>query len=82
MVTDYDCWHESEESVTVEMVIANLLANVDMAKRLVVEALPGIAAASRSCACGQALQGAIVTSPQAIDPERRAELGLLLDKYL
>jgi 5'-methylthioadenosine phosphorylase len=82
MVTDYDCWHESEESVTVEMVVANLLANVDTAKRLVVDALPTIATASRTCDCGSALAGALISSPEAISAERREELSLLLEKYL
>ena len=82
MVTDYDCWHESEESVTVGMVVANLLANVDMAKGLILDALPAIDSVTRTCECGHALQGAVITSPDAVSAQRRAELGLLLDKYL
>lgn len=82
MVTDYDCWHESEEAVTVEMVVANLLANVDMSKNIVRTALPKIAALPRECACGSALDAALLTSRDAIDPDKAKKLDLLLGKYL
>jgi len=82
LVTDYDCWHESEESVTVEMIIAHLQANVERAKRLIMLAVPMIASATRDCACGSAMAGALITNPAAISDKRRKELGLLLDKYL
>jgi 5'-methylthioadenosine phosphorylase len=82
MVTDYDCWHETEESVTVDMVVANLLANVDVAKSIVKRCVAGIAAAPRACACGSALANAILTRPDAIPAEKRKSLSLLLGKYL
>ncbi|MBC7237366.1 MAG: S-methyl-5'-thioadenosine phosphorylase [Chloroflexi bacterium] len=82
MVTDYDCWHESEESVTVEMVVQNLLANVDVAKRILKTALPRIASAPRACGCDRALADAIITAREAIPPERAKTLKLLLGKYL
>ena len=82
MVTDYDCWHESEAAVTVEMVVQNLLANVDTAKAIIREALPAIACAERHCICGTALSDAIITSRDAIPEERARELELLLGKYL
>jgi len=82
MVTDYDCWHESEESVTVDMVIANLLANVDTAKNIVRTALPKIAALARECDCGSALAASLITSREAVPAEKVAELGLLVAKYL
>ncbi|MCX6011818.1 MAG: S-methyl-5'-thioadenosine phosphorylase, partial [Chloroflexi bacterium] len=49
MVTDYDCWHESAGSVTVDMVVANLLANVDLSRELVRRVVPAIAVTPRSC---------------------------------
>lgn len=82
MVTDYDCWHESEEAVTVEMVVANLQANVGMSKQIIKLALPRIAAAGRHCACGSALATSIITHPSAIPAKRKQELDLLLGKYL
>lgn len=82
LVTDYDCWHESEESVTVEMVVQNLLANVDTAKAIIRETLPRISSGVRSCDCGHALADAIITARDAIPAERAATLDLLLGKYL
>ena len=82
LVTDYDCWHESEEPVTVEMVVANLRANVDTAKAIVKTALPGIAAAPRRCECATALANAIITHPEAIPAARKQQLGLLLGRYV
>jgi len=81
LVTDYDCWHESEEAVTVNMVVANLMASVDYAKRALAVAVPRIAQAARKCDCGYALENAIITSPDVIPTERRRSLSLLLDKY-
>lgn len=82
MVTDYDCWHESKESVTVEMVVANLLANADTAKAIIMAALPRIAAAERGCECCHALADAIITRREAMPPERVEMLKLLVGEYL
>jgi len=81
-VTDYDCWRESEECVTVDMVVANLLANVGTAKAILRAALPRIVALPRECACDSALADAFITQRDAIPPERREELALLVGKYL
>ena len=82
MVTDFDCWHESEEPVTVEMVVGHLMANVGVAKAIVKRALPRIAATERRCSCGSALADAIITRRDAISPDRAAELKPLIGKYL
>jgi len=81
-VTDYDCWHESEESVTVEMIVANLQANVGTAKGIVKAALPRIAALKRDCECAHALATAILTRPEAIPAAKKEQLALLVGKYL
>ncbi len=80
-VTDYDVWHETEEAVNVEMLIANLTANAALAK----QAIAHIAAHlddERPCACGSALAAAILTQPQAISDEVKARYGLLIGKYV
>jgi 5'-methylthioadenosine phosphorylase len=82
LVTDYDCWHETEEAVTVEMVVGNLLANAGAAKQIIKLALPRIAAAERHCACGRALATAIITRRDAIPAERIEVLTPLIGKYL
>jgi 5'-methylthioadenosine phosphorylase len=79
--TDYDVWHESEEPVTVEMVVANLLKNVDHSKaivRKVAARIPDTAA----CGCDRALENAIITAPEAIPPAAKERLKLLVGKYI
>jgi 5'-methylthioadenosine phosphorylase len=78
LVTDYDCWHESEEEVSVESVIANLQANAESAARLLRLALEWIPAERKRCGCGEALQNAILTAPDQIPEETRARLELLV----
>jgi 5'-methylthioadenosine phosphorylase len=81
MVTDYDCWHEGHEAVTVEEVVAVLKQNsVNAAKvvRAAVAAMPK----ERTCGCASALQFAILTDPSAIPQATRQKLDLLLGKYL
>jgi 5'-methylthioadenosine phosphorylase len=80
MVTDYDCWRVSEESVTVEMIMATLMANVSLAKeviRRVVRRLP----THRQCACAQALATAVMTDWKVIPEATLAALEPLVGKY-
>jgi 5'-methylthioadenosine phosphorylase len=79
--TDYDCWHEAEESVTIEMVIANLQKNVGRAKNIIKTAISRIPE-TRECACPQALKDAIITAPDKIPEKTRRELALLVGKYI
>jgi 5'-methylthioadenosine phosphorylase len=78
--TDYDCWHEAEEDVTVEMVVTTLLQNVETGKRIIREALPHVAR-ERTCPCSRALESAIITQRDLIPAEAKARLGLLVQKY-
>ena len=80
MITDYDCWHESEDDVTAEGVFAHLMANSQMAKSVLPELLPAIPE-SRGCGCGSALASAIMTQRGAAEDTRR-KLGPLVSKYL
>jgi 5'-methylthioadenosine phosphorylase len=81
MATDYDCWHESHEDVTVEAILAVMARNVGNARKLVAATTPQIAK-SRGCACGKALSTAILTSPDRIPPATRERLELLIGKYV
>ncbi len=80
MVTDYDCWHEEHDAVTVEQVVAVLNQNAENAAKVVAAAIAAIPA-ERTCACANALQYAILTSPAAISPAVHEKLDLLLGKY-
>jgi len=80
LVTDYDCWHETEEAVTVEAILATLHQNVALAKRMLQTVVPRLGAAESICGCQQALQTAIVTAPDRISAASRKKLGLFLDR--
>jgi 5'-methylthioadenosine phosphorylase len=80
LATDYDVWHETHESVTVEAVIQNLLKNVATAKDVIRRVVPAVGP-PRSCGCGELLQSAVITSPAAFPLGTRRRLALLLDKY-
>lgn len=79
-VTDYDCWHASEESVTVELVVQNLLKNVEMAKRIVRATAARLP--DRSCPCPFALQDAIMTDRALIPAEVKRDLAPIAGRYL
>ena len=79
--TDYDCWHSSHESVSVEVIVNNLLKNVAVSQRIV-RGLIGRIPDRRTCECQHALKNAIITSREHISPRLKEELGLLIGKYL
>ncbi|MCI0439265.1 MAG: hypothetical protein L0177_09065, partial [Chloroflexi bacterium] len=81
LVTDYDVWHDTEASVSVELVIKNLMQNVE-ASRKITGRIASMIPDKRDCGCGSALQNAIITAPDRITPEARKRLSLLVDKYL
>jgi len=81
MVTDYDCWHPTHDSVTVEQIVGYLTRNTENVQK-VVRATIGSMPSQRNCKCGSALQHAIQTDRSMIPAATRKKLGLLLDKYL
>jgi 5'-methylthioadenosine phosphorylase len=80
-VTDYDVWHEHEETVTVEAVIRNLLANVEVARAAIRNIMPMVPA-ERTCECSHALSNAIITQRDKIPAEVKERLKLLIGKYV
>ncbi len=82
--TDYDSWHETEEAVTVEMVIGNLSANVANAQRILLDVAQKIPAdrAHLDCTCASALATSIITDRAAISGEAKERYDLLIGKYL
>lgn len=81
MVTDYDCWHVSEEAVTLEMIIGNLNKNTETAKRILKAVIPKIEQ-KRTCACTTAVQDAIVTHKDLIPESTKKKLDIIFGKYL
>jgi 5'-methylthioadenosine phosphorylase len=80
MVTDYDCWHEDHDAVTVQDIIANLMKNAENAAKVVTGAVVSMPA-GRNCKCGSALAHAILTERSTVPPATRKRLGILIDKY-
>ncbi len=80
--TDYDCWHPSEESVTIEMVLQILNQNVAKAKQIIRSVAAALPSRRERCSCGSALQNAIITAPELIPPEVKRKYELLVRKYL
>jgi 5'-methylthioadenosine phosphorylase len=81
LVTDYDCWHETEEDVSVEAIIAILGENAAAARETLAGAV-GRIDPSRPCACRDAMRYAIITHPGAISPEARERLRPIAGRYL
>ena len=80
-VTDYDVWHDTEEEVTVEMVIQNLTHNVATAQGIIRRMLAEIPD-NRTCGCESALKNAVITSRESITKDAQNILGILVNKYL
>lgn len=78
--TDYDCWHETEEDVTVEAVMAIIGQNVSLARQIVKGSAERIPPARR-CGCTSAAAHAVMTAPEAIPASARERIGIIMDKY-
>ncbi|UCD12206.1 MAG: S-methyl-5'-thioadenosine phosphorylase [Nitrospinaceae bacterium] len=76
LVTDYDCWREEEEAVTVEAIIAIMHDNVERAQGMVQALLPGLGGLS-ACACAALAANAVITDPAAIPTPLKEELSIL-----
>src|SRR6187401_520372 len=72
LVTDYDCWHPDHDSVTVDLIVANLLQNAATAQKTIAEAISRLPD-TRTCACRDALATAIITRPDAVPVSTRAK---------
>ena len=89
MVTDYDCWHPNHDDVTVEAIVKVLLENADKARALVKNVAPhvhedsrGTARRAQTCGCRSALQHAILTAPEARDPDMVEKLSAVAGRVL
>jgi len=80
-ITDYDCWRQGAEAVTVEMVIENLTKNVATSKDLLRKVVPRLAG-ERDCSCASALKSAIITPPEHVREEFKRKLAPIVGKYM
>jgi len=80
-ISDYDCWHEVHESVTVDNILEILRRNAETTRTILSLALSRIPE-KRDCGCPSALKTAIVTAPEMITEEHKQRLGIIINKYV
>jgi 5'-methylthioadenosine phosphorylase len=82
LVTDYDCWHQGEESVSVEMVIANLNRAVAGVKKLLPLIIAAIPQKRAACPCASALASSLITDPSLIPEKTFKKVEIIIGKYI
>jgi len=81
LVTDYDCWHPDHDSVTVDMIVQNLVANAKTAQAVIADAVSRLPY-ERTCECARALQHAIITRPDAVPARVKQDLAPIIGRYM
>lgn len=81
LCTDYDCWNEDHDDVTVSDIIGIMNKNVEAAKKIIA-AVVGNIPEERECPCGSALGNSIITSPDCVTEETRKRFELIVKKYM
>jgi len=81
LVTDYDCWHPDHDSVTVDMIVQNLVANANTAKQVIAEAVSRLPY-ERTCECARALEHAIITRAENVPAQIKHDLAPIIGRYV
>jgi 5'-methylthioadenosine phosphorylase len=81
LITDYDCWHPDHDSVTVDLIIGNLVQNAVIASKTIAETIRRIEG-PRTCECANALANALITRPELVPAQTKAELAPIVAKYM
>jgi 5'-methylthioadenosine phosphorylase len=81
LVTDYDCWHESHETVSADMIIGNLQKNCRAAQSIIAQTVRDLDYA-RKCQCSEALKYALITDKAAVSQDAKSRLESIINKYL
>jgi 5'-methylthioadenosine phosphorylase len=82
LVTDYDCWREEEDNLSIEMIIDNLTKNTEKVKEVIRTVIPEVPTMHRNCPCCNALNNAIITQPDMISPQVKKDLEIIIGKHL
>lgn len=81
LATDYDCWHDAHDDVSVDAILEIIRQNVATARNIIKQSVQRLAQ-PLSCACGEALKFAIITDPSRIPDQARKDLDLLIGRHL
>jgi 5'-methylthioadenosine phosphorylase len=79
--TDYDCWHETHEDVSVEAIVAIIKRNVENSKRIVARVARAIGQVE-PCSCEGSMRWAVISDPATIPAKTRKALDLIVGRYL
>jgi 5'-methylthioadenosine phosphorylase len=82
LVTDFDCWKEDDDNLSIEMIIDNLNKNAENVKKVIREAIPEITKSKRNCTCCRALENAIITQNDLIPDKIKDDLNIIIGKYI
>jgi 5'-methylthioadenosine phosphorylase len=82
LVTDYDCWHEAEEDVSVEMVLETLRANTNISRKIIARVVELLPEEDSACPSRNALNGAIMTAPDRIPEAIKRSLAPIIGRYV
>ena len=83
LVTDYDCWHPAHDSVTADLIIANLLQNAATAQKAIAEAVGRVdPQEGRTCECATALANALITPAEIVPEQTKKDLAPIIGKYM
>lgn len=81
LATDYDCWHEAHDDVSIDAILEIIRQNVATARNIIKQAAQALRQLP-TCACGEALKYAVITDPARIPAQTRANLELLIGRHL
>ena len=82
LVTDYDCWREDEDNLSIEMIIDNLNKNTENVKKAIRSVIPEVMKMERNCPCSCALENAIITQADIIPAKAKEDLDIIIGKYI
>ena len=81
LVTDYDCWHESEEDVSTDMILDNMRKNIAVAKKMIVNTIKNMPDEC-TCGCANTLAGSIVTRKEDVSQDVLDKLAPIIEGFI
>jgi len=82
LATDYDCWREEEDNLSIEMIIDNLNKNTENVKKAIRSVIPEVIKMERNCPCSCSLENAIITQADIIPAKAKEALDIIIGKYI